>query len=227
MSFSKRSPSIRFILLVLILALWLLESDAFVQLRLPQVESSESLLHADVATGEGPKKRRKLSRPERKALERKNKQEKQANQKRKQKSKYNLNSKAVSKLTQESTADDVLKAIKRAQNLHDHNDLRVIADFLIKECDTGFAYGYRGSLLARLAVAALHFGNDEVARRSIDIRRLEYRSSMLPMESAAIIRGLLRMQNATDAIEVLNDELSLPLEVSDHNIFIFLNHLQP
>ena len=37
---------------------------------------------------------------------------------------------------------------------------------------------------------------------------------MLPMESAAIIRGLLRVHNATDALEMLNDELSLPLEVS-------------
>ena len=37
---------------------------------------------------------------------------------------------------------------------------------------------------------------------------------MLPMESAAIIRGLLRVQNITDAMEVLHDELSLPLEVS-------------
>jgi hypothetical protein len=37
---------------------------------------------------------------------------------------------------------------------------------------------------------------------------------MMPMESAAIIRGLLRVRNATDALEVLHDELSLPLEVS-------------
>lgn len=37
---------------------------------------------------------------------------------------------------------------------------------------------------------------------------------MMPMESAAIIRGLLRVHNSTDALEVLHDELSLPLEVS-------------
>lgn len=36
---------------------------------------------------------------------------------------------------------------------------------------------------------------------------------MLPMESAAIVRGLLRVGNETDAMEVLHDELSLPLEV--------------
>jgi hypothetical protein len=37
---------------------------------------------------------------------------------------------------------------------------------------------------------------------------------MMPMESAAIIRGLLRVQNTTDALEILDDELSLPLDVS-------------
>eukprot|EP00980_Cylindrotheca_fusiformis_P029625 scaffold23625_cov137-Cylindrotheca_fusiformis.AAC.10 len=161
----------------------------------------------------GRQKKEKLSRPERKALERQKKQSKKMTDRRnKAKSKYNLHSTAVSELSQESTADDVLKAIKRAQNLHDHHDLKVIADFLIDECDVGFAYGYRGSLLARLAVAALHFNNQDVARRAIAIRRLEYRSSMMPLESAAIIRGLLRSKNATEAMEILHDELALPLE---------------
>jgi hypothetical protein len=140
----------------------------------------------------------------------------------KAKAKSNLHSTAVSELTQESTADDVLKAIKRAQNMHDHHDLRVISVFLIDECDVGFADGYRGSLLARLAVGALHFGNHDVARRAITIRRLEYRPSMMPMESAAIIRGLLRTQNATEAMEILHDELSLPLEVRHVGEFVGL-----
>ena len=131
---------------------------------------------------------------------------------------FTIFSKNIFELTKESTAEDVIRAIKRAQNNHDHQDLKVIADFLINDCDVGFAYGYRGSLLARLAVAALHFGNNQVARRAIDIRRLEYRPSMLPMESAAIIRGLLRVHNATDALEILFDELSSPLEVSSHRI---------
>jgi hypothetical protein len=160
-----------------------------------------------------PQTENKLSRPERKALERQKKQ-RQQNPRKKIKTKYNLNSGAVSALTEKSNAEDVIKAIKRAQNTHDRHDLRVIADFLIDECDVGFAYGYRGSLLARLAVAALHFEYHDVARRAVEIRRMEYRASMLPMESAAIIRGLLRVHNATDALEVLHDELSLPLEVS-------------
>lgn len=207
------------VLLVLIVVLWVLsESEAFVQVR---VSSSRFPHFADVSLDDStsPKNnnssndKKKLSRPERKALERQRKQQKQQSDRvRKQKTKYELNSNLVSQLSKESTADDVLRAIKRAQNLHDHHDLRVIADFLIDECDVGFAYGYRGSLLSRLAVAALHFGNHDVARRAIDIRRLEYRPSMLPMESAAIIRGLLRVQNATDAMEVLHDELALPLE---------------
>jgi hypothetical protein len=197
------------------------ESDAFVHLRLPQVSSPETFLR--VQEIDGPQKKQKLSRPERKALERQKKEEKPMNEKRiKANAKSSLHSTAVSELTQESTADDVLKAIKRAQNLHNHHDLRVIANFLIDECDVGFADGYRGSLLARLAVGALHFGNQDVARRAITIRRLEYRPSMMPMESAAIIRGLLRTQNATEAMEMLDDELALPLEVRHVGEFVGL-----
>lgn len=137
----------------------------------PQIESRMSVeesVEENEATAPGGG--RKLSRPERKALERKKKTQKERSPKRKPK--YTLHSTAVSKLTKESTADDVTRAIKRAQNNHDRHDLKVIADFLIDECDIGFAYGYRGSLLARLAVAALHFGKHEVAHRAIDIRRL-------------------------------------------------------
>lgn len=93
----------------------------------------------------------------------------------------------------------------------------MIANFLIDEVDESFGFGFRGSLLARLTVAALHMSNDgaetcEIARRAINLRRTEYRSSMLPMESAAIIRGLLRIHNVTDAFDILDDELSLPME---------------
>ena len=164
-----------------------------------------------------PKGKKKLPRSERKKLERekkKNAGKKNNNGKNKNKKKYNLHSTNVSRLTASSTADDVLAAIKRAQRLHDQHDLRVIANFLIDECDVGFAYGYRGSLLARLAVAALHWDNHDVARRAIEIRRLEYRASMRPMESAAIVRGLLRVHNVTDALGMIADELSLPMEVS-------------
>lgn len=158
---------------------------------------------------------KKLSRPERKALERQKKEQKSANRRRSQaRAKYNLHSNAVSELTPKSGPEDVLRAIKRAQNLHDHHDVRVIANFLMDECGENFAYGYRGSLLARLAVAALHFGNHEVARRAITVRRLKHRPSMLPMESAAVIRGLLRSKNTTEAMDLLYDELKLPLEVS-------------
>lgn len=171
----------------------------------------------DNLSGEQSKEKpnvRKLSRPERKALERQKKQRKNDSQKRSQaRAKYNLHSNAVSELSTDSGPDDVIRAIKRAQKMHDDHDIAVIANFLLEECDESFAYGYRGSLLARLAVAALHFGNHKVARRAISVRRLEHRPTMLPMESAAIIRGLLRNKNATEAMEVLHDELKLPLEV--------------
>ena len=60
------------------------------------------------------------------------------------------------------------------------------------EVDESFGFGFRGSLLARLAVAALHMSNEgaatcEIAARAIEIRKTEYKSSMLPMESSAII----------------------------------------
>jgi len=171
--------------------------------------------------------KRKIPRSERKAMERDkkarnknggNNAQRRQQQQQQQRSKdpaYKLHSTAISQLTADSTAEDVLRAIKRAQKLHDHHDLRVIANFLIDECDVGFAYGYRGSLLARLAVAALRWENHNVARRAIEIRHLEYRASMQPMESAAIIRGLLRIHNVTDALDIIADELSLPLAGSD------------
>lgn len=176
-------------------------------------------------------KRRRLSRPERKALERARKQSRKNTNHRKHdfavranvlKSKrapgegrYDLHSTAVSSLTKNSTADDVLKAIKRAQNLHDVHDVRAIERFLLEEVDVGFAYGYRGSLLARLAVAALHMNNHPLARKAIDERRVSHRPAMLPMESAAIVRGLLRVHNVTDALSILDDELALPVSTRE------------
>lgn len=190
--------------------------------------------------------KRKLSRPERKALEREKKERqgqqqpkgyqndsnnshnnKRSNRKHNFKARekelsskgsegegpYDLHSNKISQLNSESTADDVVKAIKRAQSRHDAHDIQHIESFLIDEVDETFAYGFRGSLLARLAVAALHMSNHELARKAIKVRRTEHRNSMLPMESSAIIRGMLRVHNTTDAINLLNDELSLPLEV--------------
>lgn len=125
---------------------------------------------------------------------------------------YDLHSAVLPRLTSESTADDVVRAVRRAQNYHDGHDLRNIERFLLEEVDAGFAYGYRGSLLARLAVAALHMDEHGIARKAIEVRRAEHRSSMLPLESAAVMRGLLRVHNVTDALAVLDDELSLPLE---------------
>eukprot|EP00521_Asterionellopsis_glacialis_P008654 CAMPEP_0195286802 /NCGR_PEP_ID=MMETSP0707-20130614/4124_1 /TAXON_ID=33640 /ORGANISM="Asterionellopsis glacialis, Strain CCMP134" /LENGTH=548 /DNA_ID=CAMNT_0040346491 /DNA_START=130 /DNA_END=1774 /DNA_ORIENTATION=- len=166
-------------------------------------------------------KKQKLSRPERKALER----AKKARSNRKHnysdrknilqsdasgKNGYKLHSNAVSQLDQNSSADDVMRAIKRAQNLHDVHDVAVIENFLLNECDESFAYGYRGSLLARLAVAALHMNNQELAKKAINERKLKHKDTMLPMEGAALIRGLLRVHDVDFAIKILDDELSIP-----------------
>lgn len=154
----------------------------------------------------------RLSRPERKAQERAKKQSRKSSRANGTAG-YKLNSKKLLVLPKNTTADDVIKAIKRAQKYHDKHDLQIIEHFLVEESHVSFAYGYRGSLLSRLAVAAMHMSDNVLARKAIEVRRTEYRSSMLPMESAAIIRGLLRLHNVTDALEVLDDELCLPLEV--------------
>lgn len=178
----------------------------------------------DVSSSPKPKpKKVKLSRPERKALERKRKaQAKNYRQRAKHhtpeaardqegEGPYDLHSTAISKLTKESTLDDVTRAIKRAQNTHDIHDIRHIENFLIDEVDEHFAYGYRGSLLSRLAVAAMHMNDHEMAMKAIETRHTQHFASMLPLESAAIVRGLLRIHQVSDALNVLHDELSLPL----------------
>ena len=241
------------LLLPLLLAMVLVSSADALLSPLPHRHSSQ--LHVHVATDfllgtmidtsaqsqaskqhyqERQQRNEKLSRPERKALERQRKHRRAtttttttttsskrtttttttttSSKEQQEGVKYNLHSTAVSQLTEESTADEVLRAIKRAQKNHDHHDIRVIEDFLL-DCHECFAYGYRGSLLARLAVAALHLGHQEVARKAIEVRRRDHRSGMLPMESAAIIRGLLRNHNVTDALEMLQDELSIPIPV--------------
>jgi hypothetical protein len=170
----------------------------------------------DAATA---KKKKKLSRPERKMQERARKQGRKsskANNVATTSSRHNQQLNNSTKrliLPTNTTADDVIKAIKRAQKYHDKHGLQIIQHFLVEEANVSYAYGYRGSLLSRLAVAAMHVSDVALARKAIEVRRTEYRSSMLPMESAAIIRGLLRLRNVTDAIEVLDDELCLPLEV--------------
>jgi hypothetical protein len=228
-----KSPSVLLTLLASTASL-LPSSDAFGPLQVPSKFSTclqSNVVSAFMTSPSEPndavpnnpyqeQKKQTLTRPERKALERQKKHRKATEPKIKA-SNYKLHSTNVAQLTQESTAEDVVKAIKRAQNMHDHHDIRVIVDFLLDDCDPGFAYGYRGSLLARLAVAAMHLGDNESAQRAIEARRVHHRPAMLPMESAAIIRGLLRVHNTTDALAILDDELSLPLDVSyPSDIFI-------
>eukprot|EP00545_Synedropsis_sp_CCMP1620_P013329 CAMPEP_0119008386 /NCGR_PEP_ID=MMETSP1176-20130426/3653_1 /TAXON_ID=265551 /ORGANISM="Synedropsis recta cf, Strain CCMP1620" /LENGTH=603 /DNA_ID=CAMNT_0006960705 /DNA_START=115 /DNA_END=1926 /DNA_ORIENTATION=+ len=194
-------------------------------------ESMES--GGDKPSGDGNNNNKKLSRPERKALERETKERRLMSAKRRRKhdfsdrsealqgkrapgeGRYELHSNSVSQLSKESTADDVVKAIKRAQNLHDVHDIRAIERFLLEEAPSGFGYGYFGSLLSRLAVAALHMDEQQLALKALDERRLHHTTSIIPMESAAIIRGLLRVHNVTDAFQVLDEELALPPPEAD------------
>jgi len=216
-----------------------------------------------------PSRRRRLSRPERKALERdakkmnnknnKNDPPKMQRQRQRQRglgrrqqriasasASTTASTASLSSLLnrETSTADDVVRAIKRAQNSHDAEDLRAICRFLLEQqsepqqpheqqpqqrttgndddgsnattsSSSSYYYGYRGSLLARLAVAALHANQHDVARSCISERSARYRSSMLPMESAAIVRGLLRVRNVTDALAILDSELAVPVDDDD------------
>lgn len=89
----------------------------------------------------------------------------------------------------------------------------------------------RCSVLARFAVAALHMKQYSIASNSLQLRKniiAKYNHKndtdieaihdsnkdlhllIRPKESSAIVRGLLRMQNITQAVEVLNLELSIP-----------------
>jgi hypothetical protein len=229
-SFRRRRSSLLLLASVLVLLLDA-QSLAFTPSILPKVRYpthqyvnvATSILRDDLEN-RGDASGKKLSRPERKALERANKRANANHRKHNYADRsevlqgkrapvagqYDLNSKRVSKLSKDSTAEEVVKAIKRAQNLHDVHDIRTVERFLLEEAPKSFAYGYFGSLLSRLAVAALHLNEQQVARRALLRRRQDYSSSVLPMESAAIIRGLLRVHNVTDAFQVLNEELGLP-----------------
>lgn len=172
------------------------------------------------------KKKSKLTRPERKAKEREAKARRKNSNHRKHnyaaraamlrgkvspgEGRYDLHSNSISTLNKDSSADDVMKAIKRAQNLHDVHDMRAIEHFLLEKAPKNFAYGYMGSILSRLVVAALHLGEQKLARKALDVRQENYLQSARPMESAAIIRGLLRVHNVSDAFHVLDSELALP-----------------
>jgi GTP-binding protein EngB required for normal cell division len=219
-----------------------------------------------------PKNRQTLSRPERKALERNNNNNNNNsnnnNKRRKHnyaerrrilqaqkqpfETKFELHSQRIPELTIEATTtEDVLRSIKRAQNMHDVHDLRIIAEFLIllKETQqreqvpeaagqdgtgtkphsrkqtkkttasgrggdhvTFLAYGYEGSLWSRLAVAALHVGAHDLA--AIAMTERQRFVPPIPAESAAIVRGLLRTHNVTEAWDVLERELFDPKTMS-------------
>lgn len=204
-------------------------SVCFAQAVTPFVLRSDE--ESSYSSGEDPSEGKdQLSRPERKALERAKKENRSNQNHRKHdfagrrnvlqsrrqpgEGRYDLHSKILPSLNESSSANDVMRAIKRAQNLHDAHDLRAVERFLLEQTDDSFAYGYRGSLLARLTVAALHMNNHDLALKALEERRTKHKTSILPLESAAIIRGLLRVHNSTDAQKILKEELSLPEPVS-------------
>ena len=79
------------------------------------------------------------------------------------------------------------------------------------------ANGSQGSLLSRLTVAALRLNNHAIAMDAISYRQNQFRNDMNPLESCAIVRNLLRAGNETEAYQILEEELSLPI-VKVHRI---------
>jgi len=205
----------------------ILKHEPIITTRLKANIASSIILNdlKEKTDAEKPVKER-LSRPERKAQEREAKARRKNAKHRKHnyaarydtlkgklspgEGRYDLHSNLVSSLNTNSTADDVIKAIKRAQNLHDVHDMKAIEHFLLERAPPNFAYGYMGSLLSRMAVAALHMEEQYTATKLLDVRKAKFMSNIRPMESSAIIRGLLRVHNVTDAFDVLNTELALP-----------------
>lgn len=58
----------------------------------------------------------------------------------------------------------------------------------------------------------MHSGEIEIATRAIETRRKYERPSFQPYESAAIVRGLMRVGLVEQGWEVLQDELRLPMD---------------
>jgi len=101
-----------------------------------------------------------------------------------------------------------MTALKRTQNTKDAADLRVISEFLLRGVGDSFAYGFKGSLLARLAVVSLRLDEYDIAQEVITMRQ-KNGFFLDPFESAAILRGLMRMHKTEDAFELLEKELSI------------------
>ena len=90
--------------------------------------------------------------------------------------------------------------------------LKRIAKLLLETTNDPFmANGSQGSLLSRLAVAALRLNNHAIATDAISHRQNQFRNDMNPLESCAIVRNLLRAGNGTEAYQILEEELSLPM----------------
>lgn len=134
----------------------------------------------------------------------------------KKRGRYELHSNNVSCLTTSSSTDDVIKAIKRASNTKSVHDIQTIGTFLLEGTDETFGYGFKGDLLARFAVAALRVDEYDLAKRAIEMRRDDFPATMVPFESAAICRGLLRCHRVEEAFDFLDEELSVE---ENHGIY--------
>jgi len=152
---------------------------------------------------------KKLTRPEKKALEREKKESLADNTNKNNKSisqQRRSTLAAVEQLSKDSSQpEDVMRAIKRAQYMQHEKSLVQIQSFL---CDSDKdILCNNSSLLTRLAVAFLSIPNHQHAQEVLTLRNRTNNS--IPHDSAALIRALLRVQNVTEARTILEHELPL------------------
>lgn len=181
-----------------------LRSTALYQLSIPTNQTNENL--------EKPRSRKasrkKLSRPERKRAERQKKKPAGGDgTAARRKEEGGVGAPLCPDTT---TPDDVSRLIKRGHRSRSHADLEELCDFLVDGVSPSYAYGYRGSLLSRLAVACLHCSRADLSARCLAARAADHAGGAAPAESAALVRALDRAGDIEGAEFVLNDELALP-----------------
>uniref|UniRef100_A0A7S1BPM9 EngB-type G domain-containing protein n=1 Tax=Corethron hystrix TaxID=216773 RepID=A0A7S1BPM9_9STRA len=168
---------------------------------------STALYQMKVNGTAAPKASKRPSRPDRKRMERARKHRKKGEKKQKPPP-PKVEMKPL--CPEGSTLDELYKAIKHAHKIHSEEDLEILTEFLVHKVDATFGYGYRGSLLSRVAVASLSMNRLDLAEAALDVRTRDHSGAFDPRESAAIVRALDRAGHMDRAEAVVREELALP-----------------
>jgi GTP-binding protein len=109
-------------------------------------------------------------------------------------------------------SDNLLMALKRAQNNLDVDELQVIYQYLLQNNEhDASTNNWWGTVVSRLIIAALHLQCHDIASHALELRMQKVSIlSRVPSESASLIRALLRTHNVSAAVTILDEELPLP-----------------